>query len=93
VADENMGRIVDVVVDRSGKRVRPVIDFGGFLAAAAPKIASTGASCVSEPAKNRTASWWISHSPGEGCSEFKDGKPVVVGRHGDPPPPTGPAPP
>src|SRR5215469_6359406 len=29
--DENMGRIVDVIVDRSGRVRAAVIDFGGFL--------------------------------------------------------------
>jgi len=30
-ADENMGRIVDVIVDRTGQVRAAVIDFGGFL--------------------------------------------------------------
>jgi hypothetical protein len=31
VTDENMGRIVDIIVDRSGQVRAAVIDFGGFL--------------------------------------------------------------
>ena len=37
-ADENMGRIVDVVVDRSGTVRAAVIDFGGFLGVGSRKI-------------------------------------------------------
>jgi sporulation protein YlmC with PRC-barrel domain len=36
---ENMGRIVDVVVDRSGQVRAAVIDFGGFLGVGSRKIA------------------------------------------------------
>src|SRR2546421_7968716 len=38
-ADENMGRIVDVIVDRSGRVRAAVIDFGGFLGVGSRKIA------------------------------------------------------
>ncbi|MGY8661971.1 PRC-barrel domain-containing protein [Bradyrhizobium sp. UFLA05-109] len=37
-ADEDMGRIVDVVVDRTGKVRAAVIDFGGFLGVGSRKI-------------------------------------------------------
>jgi hypothetical protein len=37
-ADENMGRIVDVVVDRAGQVRAAVIDFGGFLGVGSRKI-------------------------------------------------------
>ena len=37
-ADENMGRIVDVIVDRSGMVRAAVIDFGGFLGVGSRKI-------------------------------------------------------
>jgi PRC-barrel domain protein len=38
-ADESMGRIVDVVVDRDGRVRAAVIDFGGFLGVGSRKIA------------------------------------------------------
>jgi hypothetical protein len=38
-ADENMGRIIDVIVDRVGKVRAAVIDFGGFLGVGSRKIA------------------------------------------------------
>jgi hypothetical protein len=37
-ADENMGRIVDIIVDRSGRVRAAVIDFGGFLGVGSRKI-------------------------------------------------------
>ena len=38
-ADENMGRIIDVVVDRTAQPRAAVIDFGGFLGVGSRKIA------------------------------------------------------
>ena len=38
-ADENMGRIVDVIVDRTGRARAAIIDFGGFLGVGNRKIA------------------------------------------------------
>src|SRR6516164_3284608 len=38
-ADENMGRIIDVVVDRMAQPRAAVIDFGGFLGVGSRKIA------------------------------------------------------
>ena len=38
-ADENMGRIVDVLVDRAGQVRAAIIDFGGFLGVGSRKIA------------------------------------------------------
>jgi hypothetical protein len=37
-ADENMGRIVDVIVDREGMVRAAVIDFGGFLGVGSRRI-------------------------------------------------------
>jgi PRC-barrel domain protein len=38
-ADENMGRMVDVIVDRTGQVRAAIIDFGGFLGVGSRKIA------------------------------------------------------
>lgn len=38
-ADEDMGRVVDVIVDRAGTARAAVIDFGGFLGVGSRKIA------------------------------------------------------
>ena len=37
-ADEDMGRIVDVLVDRAGQVRAAIIDFGGFLGVGSRKI-------------------------------------------------------
>jgi hypothetical protein len=37
-ADEDMGRIVDIIVDRAGRVRAAVIDFGGFLGVGSRKI-------------------------------------------------------
>ena len=39
IADENMGRIIEVVVDRSGQVRAAVIDFGGFFGVGNRRIA------------------------------------------------------
>lgn len=79
-ANENMGRIVDVLVDRSGQVRAAIIDFGGFLGVGSRKIA---------------VDWNALHFPQSGkpgeritldltrdqvntAPEYKDGKPVVV---------------
>ena len=46
-ANEDMGRIVDVIVDRSGTVRAAVIDFGGFLGVGSRKSSSTGTRCIS----------------------------------------------
>src|ERR1700739_638560 len=38
-ANENMGRIVDIIVDRGGQVRAAIIDFGGFLGVGSRKIA------------------------------------------------------
>src|ERR1700719_4575016 len=38
-ADENMGRVIDVIVDRTGQVRAAIIDFGGFLGVGSRKIA------------------------------------------------------
>ncbi len=37
-ANENMGRIIDVIVDRTGRVRAAIIDFGGFLGVGSRKI-------------------------------------------------------
>jgi hypothetical protein len=79
-ADENMGRIVDVVVDRSGQVRAAVIDFGGFLGVGSRKIAvdwkalhfariaNEGDRIILDLTRDQ-----VKEAP-----EYKDGKPVVV---------------
>jgi PRC-barrel domain len=54
-ADENMGRIADVIVDRSGQARAAVIDFGGFLGVGSRKIAVGGTRCASCPMRRRAS--------------------------------------
>jgi len=79
-ADENMGRIVDVIVDREGVVRAAVIDFGGFLGVGSRKIvvdwralrfgaiANKGDSISLELTKEQ-----VSKAP-----EYKEDQPVIV---------------
>ena len=87
---EKLGRVVDVIVDRSGMVQAVIIDFGGFLGVGTRKIA---------------VDWHVLHFPQAGGMEkliaalprdqlrkapvFKEGEPVVImGRANVPPPST-----
>ena len=79
-ADEDMGRIVDVIVDRAGMVRAAVIDFGGFLGVGSRKIvvdwsalhfgrvANKGDSITLELTKDQVRA----------APEYKEGAPIVV---------------
>ena len=79
-ADENMGRIVDVIVDRAGQVRAAVIDFGGFLGVGSRKIvvdwkalrfarvANKGDSIILELTREQVRA----------APEYKEGRPIVV---------------
>jgi PRC-barrel domain len=79
-ADEDMGRIVDVIVDRAGMVRAAVIDFGGFLGVGSRKIvvdwnalhfgrvANKGDSITLELTKDQVTA----------APEYKEDKPIVV---------------
>jgi hypothetical protein len=79
-ADENMGRIVDVIVDRAGTVRAAVIDFGGFLGVGSRKIvvdwnalhfgrvANKGDSITLELTKEQVTA----------APEYKEDTPIVV---------------
>jgi PRC-barrel domain len=79
-ADEDMGRIVDVVVDRAGTARAAVIDFGGFLGVGSRKIvvdwsalhfghvANKGDSITLELTKEQV----------KAAPEYKEDTPIVV---------------
>jgi PRC-barrel domain len=79
VADENMGRIVDVIVDRSGQVRAAVIDFGGFLGVGSRKIAIDWNilrfGLGEKPARVVVD---LTQPQLKAAPEYKDGKPVVV---------------
>jgi hypothetical protein len=79
-SNEDMGRIVDVIVDRTGTVRAAVIDFGGFLGVGSRKIvvdwnalhfgriANNGDAITLELSKAQVAA----------APEYKDDKPIVV---------------
>ena len=78
--DEDMGRIVDVLVDRTGRVRAAIIDFGGFLGVGSRKIAvDWKALHFSQPGKpgERTA-LELTRDQVRTAPEYKEGKPVVV---------------
>jgi PRC-barrel domain len=79
-ADENMGRIVDVLVDRSGQVRAAIIDFGGFLGLGSRKIAvDWGALHFPPPGKaGARITLELTRDQVKAAPEYQDGKPVVV---------------
>ncbi len=79
-ADENMGRIVDVLVDRSGRVRAAIIDFGGFLGVGSRKIAvDWNALHFLAPAKpGELITLELTRDQVKAAPEYLDGKPIVV---------------
>jgi hypothetical protein len=80
-ADENMGRVVDVLVDRSGQVRAAVIDFGGFLGVGSRKIAvDWNALHFPAPAKTGAApiTLELNRDQVKAAPEYQDGTAVVV---------------
>jgi hypothetical protein len=78
--DENMGRIVDIIVDRTGHVRAAVVDFGGFLGVGSRKIAIAW-NTLRFPANGnkleRVTLEWTRDQVRE-APEYKDDKPVGV---------------
>ena len=79
-ADENMGRIVDVLVDRAGQVRAAIIDFGGFLGVGSRKIAvDWGALHFPPPGKpGARIALDLNRDQVNAAPEYQEGKPVVV---------------
>ena len=79
-ADENMGRIVDVLVDRSGQVRAAIIDFGGFLGVGSRKIAVDWAALhFPAPAKPEPPiKLELNRDQVNAAPAYEDGKPVMV---------------
>jgi hypothetical protein len=79
-ANEDMGRMVDVIVDRAGQVKAAVIDFGGFLGVGSRKIAvAWNAIRFSGDAKQGDRiSLELTRDQVRAAPEFKEDKPVVV---------------
>ena len=79
-ADENMGRIVDVVVDRAGQVRASIIDFGGFLGVGSRKIAVDWTALRFTHVANKGDSiiLELTRDQVKAAPEYKEGKPIVV---------------
>jgi hypothetical protein len=79
-ANENMGRIVDVIVDRTGQVKAAVIDFGGFLGVGSRKIAVAWNAMrfPGDAKQGDRISLELTRDQVRAAPEFKDDKPVVV---------------
>jgi len=78
--NENMGRIVDVLVDPSGQVRAAIIDFGGFLGVGSRKIAVDW-SALHFPPPGKPGSFIslaLTRDQVKAAPEYQDGKPVVV---------------
>jgi hypothetical protein len=78
-ADEKLGRIIDVIVDRAGAPRAALIDFGGFLGVGSRKIAvawdllSFSAAPGDDRITVQTTRDRLNTAP-----EFRQGKPIMV---------------
>jgi hypothetical protein len=79
-ANENMGRIVDVIVDRTGQVRAAIIDFGGFLGVGSRKIAVDWSALRFPPPlkKDGRITLELTRDQVKAAPEYHDGKPVVV---------------
>ncbi len=78
-ADENMGRIIDVIVDRAGTVRAAVIDFGGFLGVGSRKIAVdwTALHFTAVDGKDRITVGFTKDQV-KAAPEYQDGKSIIV---------------
>ena len=79
-ANEDMGRVVDVIVDRSGQVRAAVIDFGGFLGVGSRKIAVAWNALrfPANPKKGEQIALELTRDQVRAAPEFKEDRPVVV---------------
>jgi hypothetical protein len=78
-AGEDMGHIVNVIVDRTGQARAVVIDFGGFLGVGSRKIAvDWNALHFAPDGKRDVISLDLTKDQVKAAPEYKEGKAVVV---------------
>jgi hypothetical protein len=78
--DQDMGRIVDVIVDRSGTVRAAVIDFGGFLGVGSRKIVVDWNALHFGRVANKTDSITLELTKEQvmAAPEYKEGSTIVV---------------
>ena len=77
--DENMGRIVDVIVDQSGQVRAAIIDFGGFLGVGSRKIAVDWKALRFSPGQDRNrVVLQMTREQVTAAPEYQEGKPIFV---------------
>ena len=79
-ANEDMGRIVDVIVDRSGAVRAAVIDFGGFLGVGSRKIVVdwNALHFASIADKSDSITLDLTKDQVKAAPEYKEDQPIVV---------------
>ena len=78
-ADENMGRIVDVLVDQNGQMRAAIIDFGGFLGVGSRKIAVDWKALRFSPGQERNrVILEMAREQVRAAPEYQEGKPIFV---------------
>jgi hypothetical protein len=79
-ADEDMGHIVDVVVDRAGAARAAIIDFGGFLGVGSRKIAVDWNALHFGRVASKSDSITLELTKDQvgAAPEYREDKPVVV---------------
>jgi hypothetical protein len=77
---KEMGRIVNVIVDRAGQPRAVVIDFGGFLGVGSRKIAVDWSALRFAPTgeKPDRITLDLMRDQVKAAPEYKDGRPIVV---------------
>ena len=80
LADEDMGRIVDILVDGEGGVRAAIIDFGGFLGVGNRKIAVDWKALHFVPAAGKRYSvvLELTRDQVKAAPEYKEGKPTIV---------------
>ena len=78
-AGEDLGRVVNVLVDEAGRTRAAVIDFGGFLGVGSRKIAVDWNALHFEPNdKSGKITLDLTQNQVKAAPEYQEGKPVVV---------------
>jgi len=78
-ADEDMGRVIDILVDRKGQVRGVVIDFGGFLGVGSRKVAvDWSALHFPDSRKSDTITLDLTRDQVRLAPEYRRGSPLVI---------------